>query len=101
MTWHFRAGAGGNDHRGVAPPEAIARSWFAACCRPLVVYHPALSLGGVHGHREASLVWVALKGEEAGVAPVACVCSGALRPPRTWSSFAPKQRLRALLPGLV
>ena len=29
MAWHLRAGAGGNDHLGVAPPEASAGSWFA------------------------------------------------------------------------
>jgi hypothetical protein len=52
-------------------------------------------------HREASLVRVGFKGEEVGVASVAWVCSRALRRPRTESSFAPKQRLRALLPGLV
>jgi hypothetical protein len=46
VAWHFRAGAGGSGRGGVAPPEAIARSWFAACRRPLVVHHPALSLGG-------------------------------------------------------
>ena len=69
--------------------------------RPLVVYHPALSLGGVLGHREASLVRVAFKGEEAGVAPVGRVRSRARRSNRAGSSSAPKQRLRALLPGLV
>ena len=29
VAWHLRAGAGGNDHLGVAPPEASAGSWFA------------------------------------------------------------------------
>jgi hypothetical protein len=45
VGWHFRAGAGGNGHRGVAPPEPTAGDSFSGCRRPLVVYHPALSLG--------------------------------------------------------
>jgi hypothetical protein len=79
VDWHFRAGTGGSGRCRVAPPERTEAFRPAAIVVPWSAVSQPFRSAGVHGHREASLVRVAFKGEEGGVAPVARVRSRAPR----------------------